>query len=316
MQTAGSLLVRPMPGGKRQVTGKNGCGRPDRMAEHTKSHARNCGQPQWPDANRPMQPDSTARQARHSMGPCRTEKGRRQRLVVDQPVFPPAPPPAKQPPVKRWRRYVGAPHGLLQHPALERCTAHGRRDRRGVEPQMTDTQRIEAVEKPLHPQTPRLLRKNSPIDLFPAPVQELPPVGQVAQAEPCRGEMHGACRNRWSAPNCGEGSNTRSPPTSTATGPDTARRSNSGSSRTFEAWVRESKSRRGSQPPPCRSGRSCGGRRRLVPGGRTAPQGNGPLRAGDRKPDIDIAARTKSRHGIEPAQSVALEQHHRQPLFT
>mgnify|MGYP001144942082 CR=1 FL=1 len=56
---------------------------------------------------------------------------------------------------------------------------------------MTDTQRIEAIEKPLHPQTPRLLRKNSPIDLFPAPVQKLPPVGQVAQAEPSRGEMHG-----------------------------------------------------------------------------------------------------------------------------
>lgn len=189
-----------MPGGERQVTGKNGCGRPDRMAGHTKSHARNCGQPQWPDAYRPMQPDSTARQAHHSMGPCRTEKGHRQRLVVDQPVFPPAPPPAKQPPVKRRRRYVGTPHGLIQHPLFEQRIPHKLRDRRGVEPQMTDTQRIEAVEKPLHPQTPRLLCKNSPIDLFPAPVQELPPVGQVAQAEPCRGEMHGSMPQQMERP--------------------------------------------------------------------------------------------------------------------
>lgn len=284
MQTAGSLLVRPMPGGERQVTGKNGCGRPDRMAGHTKSHARSCGQPQWPDVNRPMQPGSMARHARHSMGPCRTEKGRRQKLVVDQPVFPPAPPPAKQPPSKRWRRHVGTPHGLLQHPALKRCTAHGRRDRRGVEPQMTDTQRIEAVEKPLHPQTPRLLRKNSPIDLFPAPVQELPPVGQVAQAEPCRGEMHGGMPQQMERPELRRG---QQHPLPADIDRFRARHCQAFQQR-FEPHIR------GMGPRIEKAGvvlnrHPADPEGRVVAvegtfrGGRTAPQGNGPLRAGGRK---------------------------------
>ena len=182
---------------------------------------------------------------------------------------------------------------------------------------MTDTQRIEAIEKPLHPQTPRLLRKNSPIDLFPAPVQKLPPVGQVAQAEPSRGEMHGGMPQQMERPELRRG---QQHPLPADIDRCRARHCQAFQQR-FEPHIR------GMGPRIEKAGVVLN-RHPADPEGRVVAvegtfRGAEPLRKATvrfapaaEKPDIDIAARTKSRHGIEPAQSVALEQQHRQPLFT